>query len=136
MKRILLVIVVIAALAGGGWSVQSWNTFRAGVRTSQFNEDVDNLFFALQQYKQYVGTYPVGNNAEIASALQGNNLKKVIILVGRKKDLNSKGEIVDPWGTPLRIYFAGEGILIRSAGPNKRFDDSTVLTSDDYYRSN
>ena len=47
-----------------------------------------------------------------------------------------KGEIVDPWGSPLRIYFAGEGILVRSAGPNKRFDDSTAVAPDDYYRSN
>ena len=75
-------------------------------------------------------------HADVAKALQGNNAKNLIILVGRKKDLNSKGEFVDPWGTPLRIYFAGEGILVRSAGPNKRFDDSTVLNQDDYYRSN
>ena len=66
----------------------------------------------------------------------GGNPKSLIILVGRKQNVNSKGEIVDPWGTPLRIYFSGEGVLVRSAGPNKRFDDSTVLNSDEYYRSN
>jgi len=136
MKRILLSILLISALAGAGWGVQSWNVYRANARTAQFNQDVDNLFYALQQYKERVGSYPVGNNAEIAKSLLGNNPKNLIILVGRQKDLNSKGEIVDPWGTPLRMYFAGEGILIRSAGPNKRFDDSTALISDDYYRSN
>jgi type II secretory pathway pseudopilin PulG len=136
MKKVLIVVALIAALACGGLGFQAWNNYQANARTHQFNEDVDNLFTALQQYKERVGSYPVGNNAEVVRALMGNNSKNLIILVGRKKDLNSKGEFLDPWGTPLRIYFAGEGILIRSAGPNKRFDDSTVLNPDDYYRSN
>jgi type II secretory pathway pseudopilin PulG len=136
MKRILLVIGLVAVLAGAGWGIQAFNTLRASAKTSQFNEDVDNLFIALQQYKERVGSYPTGSNSDVAKALQGNNSKNLIILVGRKKDLNTKGEFVDPWGTPLRIYFSGEGVLVRSAGPNKRFDDSTVLNQDDYYRSN
>src|SRR3954454_24398077 len=127
MKRILIVLGLITMLAGVGWAVQSWHTLQVHAKTAQFNDDVDNLFVALQQYKERIGAYPVGNNAEVAKALLGNNNKNLIILVGRKKDLNSKGEIVDPWGTPLRIYFSGEGVLVRCAGPNKRFDDSTVL---------
>ena len=114
MKRILLFIGLITVLAGAGWAFTAWNSYNANVKTRQFNEDVDNLFIALQQYKERVGAYPVGSNAEIAKALMGNNSRNLIILVGRKKDLNSKGEFVDPWGTPLRIYFAGEGVLVRS----------------------
>jgi hypothetical protein len=136
MKKIILLVAVIGVLVGGGWAFQAFNAVRVNAKTTQFNEDVDNLFYALQQYKERVGAYPVGNNAEVAKALQGNNSKNLIILVGRKQDLDSKGQFVDPWGTPLRIYFSGDGILVRSAGPNKRFDDSTVLNPDDYYRSN
>jgi hypothetical protein len=136
MKRFLLVVGAVAVLIGCGWGVQAWNAFQRNANTGRFNDDVDNLFYALQQYKEHIGSYPVGNNGEIAKALMGNNAKNMIILIGRKQPVNSKGELVDPWGTPLRIYFAGEGVLIRSAGPNKRFDDSTVVTSDDYYRSN
>jgi hypothetical protein len=105
-------------------------------RTSGFNEDIENLFAGLQKYKERVGSYPSGSNAQIAKALQGQNAKNVIILVGRKTELNEKGEFVDPWGTPLRIYFCDTGVLIRSAGPNRRFDDSTVLEADDYIKSN
>ena len=79
---------------------------------------------------------PVGSNAEVARALQGSNAKNVIVIVGSKTKLNDKGEFIDPWQTPLRIYFSGEGILIRSAGPNRRFDDSSVLECDDFFRSN
>ena len=136
MKKALLAVLVICLVVTGGWAYHSFTAMTVNARTTKFNEDVDNLFYALQQYKENVGSWPVGNNAEIAKALNGNNPKNLIILVGRKQDLNSKGEFVDPWGTPLRIYFSGEGILVRSAGPNKRFDDSTVLNPDDYYRSN
>jgi hypothetical protein len=97
---------------------------------------VDNLFAALQKYKERVGSYPVGSNAEVAKALQGANSKNVIVIVGRKNEVNDKGEFEDPWGTPLRIYFSDVGVLIRSAGPNRRFDDSTVLEADDFIRSN
>ena len=100
------------------------------------NDNIENLFVALQKYKECVGTYPVGGNAEVAKALKGQNPKNVIILVGRKTELNDKGEFMDPWGTPIRIYFSDTGILIRSAGPNRRFDDSSSMEFDDLIRSN
>ncbi len=136
MKRILLIIGLVASLAGVGWTVQAWTKWQTNLKTAKFNEDVENLFVGLQQYKEHVGNYPAGSNSEIAKALLGHNPKNVIILVGRKNELNEKGEFVDPWGTPLRIYFSDLGVLIRSAGPNKRFDDTTVLNADDYIRSN
>ena len=103
---------------------------------ANFNDEVDNLFTALQKYKERVGTYPVGSNLEICKALNGANNKGVIVLLGTKMHLNDKGEFIDPWGTPLRIYYSENNILIRSAGPNRRFDDSTVMECDDYIRAN
>jgi hypothetical protein len=137
MRRILLVVGLITVLIGAGWVVRAWTTWRVNARTSKLNDDIENLFAALQQYKENLGGYPVGaGNSEIAKALRGKNPKNVIILVGKKNELNEKGEFIDPWGTPLRIYFSDNGVLIRSAGPNKRFDDSTTVEADDYIRSN
>jgi hypothetical protein len=136
MKRILMFALLVGLAVCGGWAYSSWNNYLTNAKTARFNEDVDDLFYALQKYKEYVGSYPIGNNADVVKALAGNNSQKVIVDVGRHKNLNSKGELVDPWGTPFRIYFSGDGVLIRSAGPNKRFDDSTVPNSDDFYRSN
>ncbi len=140
MKRLLLLIGMITLVGCAAWAYTTWSSYltnyRMSARMEKLNEDEDNLFYALQQYKERMGAYPAGGNADIARALQGGNAKGLIILVGRKQNVNDKGEFVDPWGTPLRFYFAGEGVLIRSAGPNKRFDDSTVQNSDDYYRSN
>jgi hypothetical protein len=136
MKKILVGIGVLTVIFGVIWASKAWTTLRANARTAKFNEDIENLFVGLQKYKERVGSYPVGSNAQVAKALQGDNSKNVIILVGRKTELNEKGEYIDPWGTPLRIYFSDVGVLIRSAGPNRRFDDSTVMEADDFLRSN
>jgi len=136
MRKILIAIGVLGVIAGVVYASRAWSTWQVNARTAKFNEDVENLFVGLQKFKETVGAYPLGSNADIAKAMKGSNAKNVIILVGRKNELNEKGEIVDPWGTPLRIYFSDAGVLIRSAGPNRRFDDSTVMEADDFIRSN
>jgi len=136
MKKFLIGVGFVAIVVCAFWANSAWSTLRVNARNAKLNEDIENLFVGLQKYKERVGTYPTGNIAQIAKALQGDNSKNVIILVGRKTELNEKGEYVDPWGTPLRIYFSDAGVLIRSAGPNRRFDDSTVMEADDFIRSN
>ena len=138
MRKIFIAVGIVAIAIGTVWAAHAWNTLRVNARTAQFNNDVEDLFTALQKYKERVGSYPTGGNIEVSKALQGANSKNVIIIVGsaKKNNLNEKGEIIDPWGTPLRIYFSDTGILIRSAGPNRRFDDSTAIDSDDFIRSN
>jgi len=136
MKKFLLIAGVIAVLLAAGWAVKAFTTVQAKARNSRLSTDIESLFDGLQKYKEFVGSYPTGGNAEIAKALQGQNPKKVTVLVGRKLELNGKGEYVDPWGTPLRIYFSDSSVLIRSAGPNRRFDESTAMEFDDFIRSN
>jgi hypothetical protein len=136
MKNIVAVLAVVALIAGGIWAYSKWSAYQVNASTRRFSEDVENLFAGLQKYKEYVGTYPIGGNAEVVKALKGANPKSVIILVGRKNEINEKGEFVDPWGTPMRIYFSDSGVLVRSAGPNRRFDDSNVQNADDYFKSN
>jgi hypothetical protein len=138
MKNFLIVLGMIAMMAGAVWADRAWNNMRVNARTNAFNADVENLFVAIQKYKEQVGTYPTGGNLEVAKALQGHNQKNVIVIIGSKTSpsVNDRGEFLDPWGTPLRIYFSDTGVLIRSAGPNHRFDDSRTVDSDDYYWSN
>jgi hypothetical protein len=136
MKAIAAIIAVVAVLAAGIWAYNAYSTWKVNASTRRFSEDVENLFAGLQKYKEYVGSYPVGSNAEVVKALKGANPKSVIILVGRKNEINEKGEFVDPWGTPMKIYFSDSGVLVRSAGPNRRFDDSNVQNADDYFKSN
>ena len=135
LLRTVQVLVILVAIAGAAWLYLEVKKYMAAKSERAFYAEVDGLFEAFHKYKEHVGEYPRGNNCELAKALNGNNNKKVIILAVRKTDLNAKGEIVDPWGTPLKIYFADNEVLIRSAGPNRRFEDSQAKKSDDYFRS-
>jgi hypothetical protein len=106
------------------------------LRIDQFHEDAERLIAALQRYKEFVKEYPRGDLAEIARSLSGQSeTDRVLIMATSKNQLNARGEIVDPWGTPLQFYFADNGVLIRSAGPNKVFEDNDIPGSDDLYRT-
>lgn len=136
LKNIALTVLILAGLATGVWGVQSYREWKAGSQFRTYVGDVENLFIALQQYKDKVGSYPSGNNADIAKALSGKNAKSVIVVVSNRIPQNEKGEFVDQWGTPLTIYFSGHSVLVRSAGPNKKFEDSRTKLSDDIVLSN
>jgi|DewCreStandDraft_4_1066084.scaffolds.fasta_scaffold00007_7 hypothetical protein len=136
VKKVLWAILAGAALLGAGWQSLRWSAQRMDAQRAKFVEDAGNLLLALQQYKEFTGHYPTGQNLDIARALSGQGPEKVVILTVRKNDRNAKGELVDPWGTPLAFYFSGNSVLIRSAGPNKVWEDSASPGSDDLFRSN
>src|SRR5215468_6957457 len=134
MKRILTLALILVGVSGVFWVAKGWTLKnKIDPKVTKFNTDCDNLILGLQQYKEFVGTYPSGNNATIAKALLGQTEKKVLILAVRRSDLNDKGEIVDPWGTPLQFYFSHNEVMIRSAGPDKILEDSAISTADDLY---
>ena len=121
--------------AGVFYVTKGWTLRHTDDKIARFNAECDNLILGLQQYKEFVGNYPSGSLVDIARALSGQTEKRVLILATSKNKKNAKGEIIDPWGTPLQFYFAQNSVLIRSAGPNKVFEDSSVPTADDLYRS-
>jgi hypothetical protein len=134
MKKALTIVLVLFIVGGVIYAAKAWSFKRLDAKAAKFNSDSDSLILGIQQYKEFVGTYPAGNNIGIAKALLGQTDKKVLILAVRKSDLNDKGEILDPWGTPLQFYFSHNEVMIRSAGPNRVWEDSAVHSADDLYR--
>jgi hypothetical protein len=134
MKRLITIALVVVGVSGVLWVAKGWTLKRQDEKVVKFNTDCDNLILGIQQYKEFVGSYPTGNNVAITKALLGQTEKKVLILAVRRSDLNDKGEIVDPWGIPIQFYFSHNEVLLRSAGPNKVFEDSAISTADDLYR--
>lgn len=126
---VVISLLVFLVVSGCGFVSASANPH------ARFNQHADSLILGLQQYKQFTGSYPPGNNASLAKALLGQTDARVLILAVRQNELNDKGEIVDPWGTPFRFYFSGDEVLIRSAGPNRVFEDDATRGADDLYRS-
>ena len=135
MKKALIISLVVVGVVGVLFVAKAWTFKSTDPKIAKFNADADNLILGLQQYREFVGTYPTGNNLGIAKALLGRTEKKVLILAVRKSDMNDKGEILDSWGTPLKFYFSDNEVMIRSAGPNKAWDDSNSPVADDLYRT-
>jgi hypothetical protein len=134
MKRFLILALVITGVTGVLCVAKAWTLKRTDEKVLKFNTDCDNLILGIQQYREFVGSYPTGNNSAVSKALLGQGEKKVLILVARRSEMNDKGEMVDPWGTAFQFYFSHNEVLIRSAGPNKVFEDSAIAGADDFYR--
>jgi hypothetical protein len=134
MKKVLTIALILIGVTGVFWVAKGWTFSRPDARVTKFNADCDTLILGLQQYREFVGSYPTGNNIGIVKSLLGQTEKKVLILAVRRSDLNDKGEIVDPWGTPLQFYFSHNEVMVRSAGPNRVWEDSSNPTADDLYR--
>jgi hypothetical protein len=88
---------------------------------------LQNMRTTIVQYGSTFGENPVGNNAEITKALQGDNPKQINFLKDDGNRVNVKGELVDAWGTPYFFHqISGHEMEIRSAGP-----DRVMYTKDD-----
>lgn len=86
-------------------------------------EAMDNVQFALRDYRTVLGENPIGNNAEITKALTGNNPKQVRIPVPPGSAVNGEGEMCDIWGTPYFFHqLSARQMEIRSAGPDRELN--------------
>ncbi len=81
----------------------------------------------LRDYRSALGENPIGTNAEIIRAINGDNLKQVNIGAPPGQRLNDQGELIDTWGTPYFFHqVSRDRMEVRSAGP-----DRVMWTADD-----
>ena len=135
MKNMIVIVIVIAVVVGAAWLVKDRVKVRMDPKVPVFNDQCDKLIQGLQQYREFFKRYPSGTTAEISKALSGQTDEKVMIMATKDSQKNDKGEIVDPWGTPIQFFFSHNAVLIRSGGPNKSFEDSRSATCDDLFRT-
>jgi hypothetical protein len=92
---------------------------------------MENMRSVFRQYAARLGGNPVGTNPEITAALTGQNPKQIQFL--NPEDglrINSKGELVDAWGTPFFFHqLSAKEMEIHSAGPDRAMwtDDDLVI---------
>jgi hypothetical protein len=92
---------------------------------------MENMRSVFRQYSARLGGNPVGTNPEITAALTGQNPKQIQFL--NPEDglrINSKGELVDAWGTPFFFHqLSAKEMEIHSAGPDRAMwtDDDLVI---------
>lgn len=135
MQKIVTALLAIAVLAGTGFYVAHRVGQRPSPEALRFIQDSDALLEGLQAYRKFTGGFPTGTALDIANELSGKSEKKVLVLATKADTRNAKGEIVDPWGTPVQFFFGSTSALIRSAGPNRTFEDTAAPGSDDLLRT-
>ena len=86
------------------------------------------LRMACKAYQVEYNSLPSSDNAAIIKSLHGANPRKIVFLELPKRDINSAGEAIDPWGTPYRFVLQDRQTpSIRSAGPKHIFNDEDDL---------
>lgn len=96
--------------------------------------ETTEILNAIHSYKADFGAFPAGDSRAVFRALRGQNSRKIVYFQCSPKSLSSEGDLLDPWGTPYKLYFSGDEVLIRSAGSDKHFEDSGDKHFDDYIR--
>jgi len=89
---------------------------------------MDRVRLGVRHYGAMFGGNPVGTNAEITAALNGDNPSHARFLSSEDQSrINGNGELTDEWGTPYFFHqLSAEQMEIRSAGPDRK-----MWTSDD-----
>jgi hypothetical protein len=85
----------------------------------------------LAYYTEYA-EYPVApDNATLIKKLSQANPRRIPFLTFRASEENSRGELLDPWGTPVRMPVGADGGLrMTSAGPDRIFGTADDINSD------
>ncbi len=135
MHNIITAILAAAFLLTTTLLVKTRLDHRPDPLTATFIQEADDLIEGLQAYRKFVGSFPSGSAAEIANELSGKSEKKVLVMAAKQDKRNAKGEVVDPWGSPVQFFFGPATALIRSAGPNRTFDDDATPGCDDLFRT-
>ena len=142
--ELLVVITIMASLLALGLSIGP------GILEDQRIEATKSLIrkidLALAKYKQESdGAIPSSGPMKTTQLLRFN-LVRTGVVDFNANEVNDKGEIVDPWGTPLRYdtdymsdlqKFGTRGnpnILILSYGPDKIWDANKDQDDDEFDR--
>ncbi len=82
--------------------------------------ELEKIHRMITSYNTLMGENPVGTNAEIMKALMGRNPHQAMLGPPEGGRLNSKGELIDPWGTPYFFHqMSRDDMEIHSAGPDR-----------------
>ena len=89
--------------------------------------EMHDLSAAITSYQKDNGHLPdAKSNSALVDTLTGDNPHKKDYLSLKPRELDAHGELIDPWGTPLRISQAGH-FTISSAGPDESWGTADDL---------
>ncbi|MCE0485164.1 MAG: hypothetical protein LV479_13125 [Methylacidiphilales bacterium] len=116
-------VLLFEALVAGGPSIKA-------TQRAKTNATMEAIQTAIVAYQTEYGTSPPeDSNAELAKVLEGANPRRIAFISMLPRDSNAQGEILDAWGTPLRIKVTKiTPLQIQSAGPDKVWNTKDDVT--------
>lgn len=128
ITALLLIGVLCVGLyiLGQGSSADNPSHTRAGRERVNLTE----IASAVRNFQIELNSEPPVPPGQFFASLRGSNSKGIAVL-GPAKVPDSEAGRCDVWRTPYQVFLGGDGWLIRSAGPNRVFDDLGDKRSDD-----
>ncbi len=114
----LIGAIVISAIIWGSQEVPNFSHTKAG----DVHRDLLRIALAINYYQAEQNSDPPLLPRKFYAALKGENPKGIQFLIPSRFE-DSEGLRCDAWHTPYQVYMCSGGWLIRSAGPNRSFDD-------------
>ena len=100
-------------------------------RTQREHNNLMEIDSAVRSYQTELNEEPPAGSADFFNSLRGNNPKGINFLVPDRTPTSHSGIRCDSWKNPYQVFRGTDGWLIRSAGPNKTFDDLSIKGLDD-----
>ena len=125
------IALLIIALFVLGWRMLLTSGGGHIERIPIIETQMDAIYGALREYESAYDSFPSGDNRAIFNALRGQNPRQIVFLLSSTNSSSRDGELLDPWGTPFKVYLSGNETIVRSAGPNKIFDPTSDKNFDD-----
>jgi hypothetical protein len=105
-------------------------TFLLGSPDAGIEDDIGILEVLLDSYRRSLGSVPAGMNDQVVAALQGENLRGLVVFPSKHAALSPKGELLDRWGTPYWFHAqSSKQMDVISAGPDKQFGTADDVAS-------
>lgn len=126
-----IAVALLGAVAIVG--IIPWRT-RPICKVGKIDVETANILAAIKFYRARFGDFSTTDASTISLSIRGKDHRQTVFLDCPVRMVSPAGELLDPWATAYKFYGSGDEIIIRSAGPNRRFDSSAVPDCDDYFR--
>jgi len=105
-----------------------------GMRAARTRIELAQIYTGILAYEtEYGGQPETSSNRALVQILEGKNPRNIPFVIFNHWELNSNGEAIDGWGTPIRISFRdSENPLVQSAGPDRLWSTPDDIIGEKY----
>ncbi len=135
IRRSTLIVIVAMLMASAVPMLVADVQLTLMAKRHQAVDEIAQIQAAVRGYYARYAKYPFApNNAMLVRLLNGTgpsgNERGITFITFPASDYDMRGELLDPWNTPLQLSVTGDGVLhARSAGADTVFGTSDDITN-------